>query len=1277
MSNEYIEIYQEHKYHEQKDTIDSLIETLERLKNDTEKQQSSWLHSILRSTKNGLFGFFKDSLPRSTSPETLAVIDQVIASLAALKNSDVYQAEGETANTQLEFLAILGPASKALPPTSKLQDLLNNVLFNEGSNYFSMRESSIIEPSPIEILSGEEEPYEANEQWVMPYIEELLTQKNLPQDTFYSEEENQPRLEDDIGEHVRWAFNHIYNYYYPYGAREEALARIYHGIEHVSRAAVYAKVFANLYRKHGDLEAENLSEEDLKLIQIALIFHDSAREDENVDHWDHESAIFLYYYLTRVLGVDLKKAKFVAEATANKDPSPEKGYFTLFEHEDGEISWQFTRNEENSFPEKNIFQKIIHDCDCLDIIRARNQFDARYLDFYKEIASKPGNEIALEEMAELITEARSLIYTQGDARIKLRLDVKKRYEHEAAYSSITADIHPETYPILFALYERLLDKDELKDVSLIALSPFDKTAELSETNLKAALREGRILVRGIATPSAQPKTSAHKAAYADATLAEKEIRKTMRSDLINVKRRKAQPVPQHNNPMRSVSILGYGSGVYPSAGMLIFNPDVAQIRKISAEDFDSGRGSKKKLAHLQEKEFRQAASLLEEEYARLIGKMKLGLFGKANTAASNYAELLYDINHYDAIFYTNDPVIANEISHNDPDPVHQFSPLLQAIYLQQQYEQQYEATKAAFLLEYGEIEGLKLFLDRFGPNKTLPIYEYSGQNNRLIPVEPKNLNEEHIAEMWLTMCSDFMKQQLNAVEESSLYTMSVDEIKVLSMYKYKENYLAKINQPADLNYPQEFKDKISSAIEKERERLIAEHEAELWEQVNNNGLSVFSKEYFIPLHYSTKLQALSAQKIKEELRDFIQSAPESSFTREVIIEDTLRFTPIAALNEVSPVKLINNKLGKAYRLAKQYGLEDEAQQISGIACTSAKLLMLEWGQSDDSYNIFNYLSKALNLKQSLLLMNADENTLAQVDQFLLDTLQHQMDLLIKNNGDVFRFSYTIVDLFKAKAIQPEHLEIIRHGYNQLREKITTLDGRDLAGFLNIAIRLGENPQEEFSLWLAAQRRLTRNELALFQKPLAKVMVFDDTNLEVFKNFIKKIHTYENLLGDYVDFHYWFAQINEVKKLAANKEFSPDQLEIINDHFKTLADKFIKVAIVESNSLFHRSYHPNKRQCKLLETYAENIAQILKQGIVSIPDSLIEVFTQNLLELDQQNFSNSELSQYQIDLFKNIHAQLPQQEQRQEVIDKLDDKLIPINQVIAEPKAQEVQQPRLI
>ncbi|MDR3501374.1 MAG: hypothetical protein P4L79_02225 [Legionella sp.] len=66
----------------------------------------------------------------------------------------------------------------------------------------------------------------------------------------------------------------------------------------------------------------------------------------------------------------------------------------------------------------------------------------------------------------------------------------------------------------------------------------------------------------------------------------------------------------------------------------------------------------------------------------------------------------------------------------------------------------------------------------------------------------------------------------------------------------------------------------------------------------------------------------------------------------------------------------------------------------------------------------------------------------------------------------------------------------------------------------------------------------------------------------------------------------------------------------------------------------------------------------------------------MLKPDQQNFIHSELSQYQVNLFKKIHAQLLQQEQHQEAIDKLDEQFILINQIIADPKAQQVQQPRL-
>lgn len=68
------------------------------------------------------------------------------------------------------------------------------------------------------------------------------------------------------------------------------IARIYHGIQHVSRTAMHAVILANLYRLFEDPEALILTQDQLKLVQIVLLFHDAAREDEAEAEarWDHE-----------------------------------------------------------------------------------------------------------------------------------------------------------------------------------------------------------------------------------------------------------------------------------------------------------------------------------------------------------------------------------------------------------------------------------------------------------------------------------------------------------------------------------------------------------------------------------------------------------------------------------------------------------------------------------------------------------------------------------------------------------------------------------------------------------------------------------------------------------------------------------------------------------------------------------------------------------------------------------------------------------------------------
>ncbi|WP_165475172.1 hypothetical protein [Legionella israelensis] len=110
----------------------------------------------------------------------------------------------------------------------------------------------------------------------------------------------------------------IYIYSVPYPnitVKKGQPARIYHGIEHVTRAAAYIPVLVNLYQRHDPTTFSLLGKTDedreinLKLLQLAVLFHDAAREGEDADLWDNDSALFLYYYFNRNLRFTTSKSK--------------------------------------------------------------------------------------------------------------------------------------------------------------------------------------------------------------------------------------------------------------------------------------------------------------------------------------------------------------------------------------------------------------------------------------------------------------------------------------------------------------------------------------------------------------------------------------------------------------------------------------------------------------------------------------------------------------------------------------------------------------------------------------------------------------------------------------------------------------------------------------------------------------------------------------------------------------------------------------------------------
>lgn len=447
-------------------------------------------------------------------------------------------------------------------------------------------------------------------------------------------------LASDISEHAKQAFHAHYKY--PYEATGKV--RSLHGISHVSRVAFYIPVLANLYRRYEHPLAVAregnfaLTDENIKLLQITALFHDSGRQGDGPDtkEWEAQSAKNLFHYLTETLGVPKEKAQIFHDVIINKDVET---------------------------PARNIFQKFLYDADGLDVKRARPRYDGSRLEFYKDIACRDSK--ALGDMVQTIVEVRGVIAMQGDCFKAPNDTIKRIFDHEDGYQvvarSILANEQAETkilhtkmkYPLLSKMYGggKLLPSDSLK-MPLEIEHFFDSKAE-----------EPLILARAITYPSAIHPKLEHK--------------KTLAAfDLYKGNRRLGVPSFKGNlnkdgNPVRSASIVNGWGEMFACAGFLIFNPEMANIGLISNFTLRSGVGKKGHLRSVPPVVVTDEQK--KEKIAEVIRLQRLG--GGPDPKDSHqyaYSEVLVHVKSYDHIFFSR-----------DRDDAH--SPALQAIFLQTEF----------------------------------------------------------------------------------------------------------------------------------------------------------------------------------------------------------------------------------------------------------------------------------------------------------------------------------------------------------------------------------------------------------------------------------------------------------------------------------------------------------------------------------------------------------------------------------------------------------------
>lgn len=161
---------------------------------------------------------------------------------------------------------------------------------------------------------------------------------------------------------------------------QDIIPRWCHGCMHISRASMEVLLIVQMYKKYSQSKIE-LSEEDILLAQYLTAFHDSARQAEGVDVWDAVSAENARPYL-QAMGYSKEKVEQAIDDLKNKDCS----------------------NHAN----KSLISKLIHDADCLDIMRVygRKDFQFNKLDMAQDFQASHG---FMQDLDRLLTELYKFI----------------------------------------------------------------------------------------------------------------------------------------------------------------------------------------------------------------------------------------------------------------------------------------------------------------------------------------------------------------------------------------------------------------------------------------------------------------------------------------------------------------------------------------------------------------------------------------------------------------------------------------------------------------------------------------------------------------------------------------------------------------------------------------------------------------------------------------------------------------------------------------------------
>ena len=131
-----------------------------------------------------------------------------------------------------------------------------------------------------------------------------------------------PNFEDHISKHANYIIKEIYHGENAStenkgSASNPILPKRIHGGIHASRMAILIPILANFFKDYTNEGAENLTLNEIKLLQIAALFESSSKENQKEQKHIYESAENCYDYLHKILNQEKEISIKISEAIAN------------------------------------------------------------------------------------------------------------------------------------------------------------------------------------------------------------------------------------------------------------------------------------------------------------------------------------------------------------------------------------------------------------------------------------------------------------------------------------------------------------------------------------------------------------------------------------------------------------------------------------------------------------------------------------------------------------------------------------------------------------------------------------------------------------------------------------------------------------------------------------------------------------------------------------------------------------------------------------------------